>query len=256
MKNIILSLFVGFIALLSACSPIEDRLELGDKLPADMIDATVTSLNGSNKLVLKNNTLSVNGAWDYKFGVSPKMTDTVVVPVVGTYNVTYMATTDGGLVYKDIPVTINEMTFPVPGYSELTGNGAGKTWIYDKSDGKYCYLGPKNPAKWQSVWWNPGSNGYDNAEITFSIDGANTIYKLSNEGSEETGTFLLDMANNKLTIVGAHLPDYEYTGDNSGVYNICVLEDGSLVLHQERTPASGGNGWFWRFVPKEQTGPN
>jgi len=255
MKNIILSIFIGLTAFFSACNPIEDRFEMGPKLPADQIDATVTSIDGTNKIVLKNNTLSVSGAWDYKFGVSPKMVDTVVVPVVGTYSVTYIATTDGGLVYKDIPVTINEMKYPVPGYSELTGNGAGKTWIYDKSDGKYCYLGPNNPAKWQSVWWNPGSNGYEDAEIDFSIDGANTVYKMVNEGNEETGSFLLDMANMKLTIVGAHLPDYEYTGDESGVYTISVLDDGSLVLYQERTAAAGGNGWFWRFVPKDQAGP-
>jgi len=249
MKNIILSLFIGLIALFSACNPIEDRYEMGPKLPADQIDATVTSIDGTNKIVLKNNTLSVNGAWDYKFGVSSKMVDTVVVPVVGTYNVTYIATTEGGLVYKDIPVTIDAMTYPVPGYSELTGNGAGKTWVYDVSP--YCYLGPKNPAKWGAVWWNPGSAGYENAEMTFSIDGANTVYKMTNEGNEETGSFLIDMANMKLTIIGAHLPDYEYTGDESGVYTICVLEDGSLVLYQERTAAAGGNGWFWRFVPKD-----
>jgi len=253
MKNIILSIFIGLVVVLSSCNPIEDRFELGDKLPADQIDATVTSIDGTNMLVLKNNTTSVNGAWDYKFGVSSQVTDTVVVPVVGTYDVTFIATTDGGLVYKDIPVTIESMTHAVPGYSELTGNGAGKTWIYDKSDNKYCYLGPNNPAKWESVWWNPGSAGYENSEITFSIDGANTLYKMTNEGAEETGSFLLDMTSMKLAIVGAHLPDYEYTGDNSGVYSISVLSDGSLVLFQGRTAAAGGNGWFWRFIPKDST---
>jgi len=246
-------LFIGLVAMLFSCNPIEERYELGPKLPADQIDATVTSLNGTNKLVLKNNTLSVNGEWDYKFGISPKMVDTVVVPVVGTYDVTFIATTAGGLVYKDIPVTIDSMSYPVPGYSELTGNGKGKTWVYDYlANGKEAtYLGPKNPAKWQSAWWKPGSNGYANAEMTFSIDGANTVYKMENEGSEENGSFLLDMANMKLTVIGAHIPDYEYTGDNSGVYTISVLEDGSLILYQERTPAAGGNGWFWRFVPKD-----
>ena len=252
MKNIILSIFIGLTAFFSACNPIEDRMEMGPKLPADQIDATVTSIDGTNKIVLKNNTPSVNGLWDYKFGTSTKTTDTVVVPVVGTYDVTFIATTDGGLVYKDVPVSIDEMTYPVPGYTELTGGGKGKTWVYDKSENKYCYLGPKNPAKWQSVWWNPGSNGYENAEIYFSIDGANTVYKMNNEGTEETGSFNLDMANMKLIIAGAHLPDYEYTGDVSGVYTMSVLEDGSLILYQERTPEAGGNGWFWRFVPKEQ----
>ncbi len=249
MKNIILSIFIGLTAFFSACNPIEDRMEMGPKLPADQINATVTSIDGTNKIVLKNNTPSVSGLWDYKFGTSTKTTDTVVVPVVGTYDITFIATTDGGLVYKDIPVTIDEMSYHVPGYSELTGGGKGKTWVYDKEGGKYSYLGPPNPAKWRSVWWNGGSDGYENAEIYFGLDGAKTVYKMVNEGTEENGAFLLDMSNMKLTINGAHLPDFQTTGDNSGVYDICVLEDGSLILYQKRV--GKGGGWFWRFVPKE-----
>ncbi|NPA37407.1 MAG: hypothetical protein GXO47_11220 [Chlorobi bacterium] len=249
MKNIILSIFIGLAAIFSACNPIEDRYELGAKLPADQINVTVTSIDGSNKLVLKNNDPSIGGSWDYKFGVSTKTIDTVVVPVVGTYDVTYIATTDGGLVYKDVPVTIDEMSYPVPGYSELTGNGAGKVWVYDTSDGLYSYLGPGDPAKWESKWWNPNSQDYINCELTFALDGANTVYKLSNEGTEEVGSFLIDMPNNKLTIVNAHMPDWTFSGDETGVYTISVLTDTFMVLYQKRPNAGGG--WFWRFVPKD-----
>jgi len=98
MKNITISIFIGLVAIFSSCNPIEDRFELGKKLTPDQIEATVVPLNGTNKLVLKNNTPSIGGTWDYKFGLSTKMTDTVVVPVVGTYSITYIATTDGGIV--------------------------------------------------------------------------------------------------------------------------------------------------------------
>ena len=253
MKNITISIFIGLVAIFSSCNPIEDRFELGKKLTPDQIEATVVPLNGTNKLVLKNNTPSIGGTWDYKFGLSTKMTDTVVVPVVGTYSITYIATTDGGIVNKDISVTITEMSYHVPGYSELTGNGEGKTWVYDKDDEDhdYCYM--TDPNNWQGKWWDPatGSPFPDaNASIRFEIDGAKTVFKFIPEsGSEVVGSFSLDMANMKLKVVDSHILDYKHAYADpdvtaTGIYEIKVLNDNSLVLFQKFTT---GYGWVWKF---------
>ena len=260
MKNIILSLFIGLAAFFTACNPIEDRYELGPKTPADKIDVTVTSVDGSNMLILKNNTPEYGGAWDYKFGITTKMIDTVVVPVLGTYDITYIATTDGGLVEKNIPVTIDDMSHYVPGYYELTDAGKGKTWVYDKNENGagFCYM--TSPKNWKGFWWDPadGCCTYpdENAAIRFEIDGANTICKfIPEEGDEIVGSFLLDMNNMTLTIIDTHIPDYNHPWTDpavvaTGKYQVKVLDDNSLVLFQVH-----GTGWVWKFRPKDQAGP-
>ncbi len=264
MKNILVMFTLGLITTFYACNPIEDRLELGDLATPEQIDVSVTSIDGSNKIVLKNNSPQFGGMWDYKFGTSTKMIDTVVVPVVGTYTVTYKATTAGGIVDKNVDVTIDEMTYPVPGYSELTGNGTGKTWVYDKTQypdgtwGKFCYLGPPNANKWKKIWWDPakavGDEWYqdENASIRFEIDGANTLCTFIPESGEAiTGSFILDMVNKKLTVKDTHIPDHAHPNVlpenvNNGLYTISVLNDSSLVLYQAQK-----KGWFWRFKPAE-----
>ena len=102
MKNVLLMLTLGLLGVFYACNPIEDRNTLGDVPTPDQIDVSVTSIDGTNKIVLKNNTPQYGGMWDYKFGTSTKMIDTVIVPVVGTYAVTYKATTAGAIVDKDV----------------------------------------------------------------------------------------------------------------------------------------------------------
>ena len=262
MKSFLFILALGLLPAFYACNPIEDRYELGDIASPEQIDVSVTSINGSNKILLKNNTPQYGGMWDYKFGTSTKMTDTVIVPVVGTYTVTYLATTPGGIVTKNTDVTINEMSYPIPGYSELTDDGKGKIWVYDKQQypngnwGKFCYLGPPDPVKWEKIWWDPGKGVGDdwyedeNASIKFEIEGASTICTFIPESGESvTGSFLLDMAGMKLTLQNTHIPDNDHPNIlpeniNNGRYTICVLNDTSLVLYQAQK-----KGWFWRFKP-------
>jgi hypothetical protein len=267
MRKIFLILITGALAGLFACSPIEKREELGPIASPDDIDVVAHSINGTNKIVLKNNTLQYGGMWDYKFGTSTKMTDTVIVPVIGTYDITYFATTAGGIVEKTVSVTIDSMTYTVPGYSELTGNGEGKTWVYDKqvcdngNMGKFCYLGPPDPAKWDKIWWDPGCKIGDdwytdeNAAIEFKINGANTICTFIPEtGDPLVGSFVLDMHNMKLTVKQpAHIPDYNHPNTlpgnpETGLYTICVLDEDHLILYQAQQ-----KGWFWRFKPKDTT---
>ena len=264
MKRIFLVLLIGTLLGFYACQPIDKRNELGDIASPDDIDLSVVSIDGTNKIVLINNTPQYGGMWDYKFGTTTKMVDTVVVPVVGTYEVTYYATTAGGIVEKDVAVTIDEMTYDVPGYTELTGNGAGKTWVYDKkpcangNEGKFCYLGPPDPAKWNKIWWDPGCKvGPDwytdfNGKMKFEIDGANLICTYIPEtGDPQVGSFVLDMHNMQLTVKQpAHILDYAHPNTlpgnpESGLYTICVLEDNSLILYQAQA-----KGWFWRFKPE------
>jgi len=262
MKNILLFTLISIVVGFAACSPIDTKDLLPEKTSEAQINVTVTPIDGSNKIILKNNSLEIGGTWDYKFGFTAKQVDTVIVPVVGTYNVTFYATTAGGIVQKEIPVTIDKMTYSVPGYSELTGNGAGKTWVFNKIDcgngnfGKYCHMGPKDPAKYSKIWWDPGcAEGDDwyedeNAAIRFEIDGANLVCKFIPEtGAEIVGSFMLDMAAMKLTIKDTHIQDYAHENTKpdvaaSGIYDISVLEDGSLVLFQLHNA-----GWFWKYKP-------
>lgn len=256
---------VGLTFGFYSCSPIDDRNELGDIVSPDKIDLEVVSIDGTNKIVMINHTPEYGGMWDYKFGTTTKMRDTAIVPVVGTYALTYYATTAGGIVTKDAEVTIDEMTYPVPGYTELTDNGAGKTWVYDKQKypngnwGKFCYLGPPDPHKWNKIWWDPGKAIGDdwykdeNAAMRFEIDGANLICTFIPEtGDPLVGSFVLDMHNMKLHVnQPAHILDYDHPNTlpgnpESGEYTICVLEDNSLILYQAQA-----KGWFWRFKPQE-----
>jgi len=266
MKKLILVIMLGVLTGFYACNPVDKRNELGDVVSPDEFDLVVTSINGTNKIILENRTPQYGGMWDYKFGTSTKMVDTVVVPVVGTYEVTYYATTDGGIVTKNVPVTIENMSEYVPGYAELTNNGIGKTWVYDKTLlpngnwGKYCYLGPPDPNKWNKIWWDPGQAIGDdwytdeNASMTFKIEGANTICTFTPEtGDELVGSFVLDMHNMQLRVnPPAHILDHAHPNVlpeniNNGLYTICVLNDSSLILYQAQA-----KGWFWRFKPSSK----
>ena len=265
MKKILIILLMGLFAGFYACQPIDKRNELGDIASPDQINLEVNSIDGTNKIVMVNHTPQYGGMWDYKFGTSTKMIDTAVVPVIGTYEVTYYATTDGGIVTKNVPVTINEMSYSVPGFSELTGNGAGKTWVYDKQQypngnwGKYCYLGPPDPKKWDKIWWDPGKAIGDdwytdeNAAMEFKIDGANLVCTFIPEtGAPLVGSFVLDMHNMKLTVnPPAHILDNNHPNVlpenlNNGTYTVCVLNENSLILYQAQK-----KGWFWRFKPAD-----
>jgi len=160
-----------------------------------------------------------------------------------------------------------------PGWKELTGSGAGKTWVYntvvtgddhypdycfqtyndttyDYGDGSRCWE-PKNG--WgQCVGITPDING----EMDFDlVNGINYTYHHVAGDEGVKGTFILDWENRTLTVVNPYILDYniECTEPSitvTGVYNIMRLTDDEMILWQKQTDIEWGTGWAWSFKRK------
>jgi hypothetical protein len=153
MKNINLLYTLGIVLMLFACEPIEEREMMGEIAPLSSIQVEAYGITpGSNRIILKNNTLQYNVVWDYIIGTSTKQTDTVDLPFLGTQEIIAHAFTDGGMVDIQIPVNIISIDYPLDvQWSLLAGSDVdGKTWVW-AGDNPYAttsILGFSEPAVW------------------------------------------------------------------------------------------------------------
>lgn len=153
MKNINLLYTLGIVLMLFACEPIEDREMMGEIVPASSIQVEASGITtGSNRIILKNNTLQYNVVWDYIIDKSTKQTDTIDLPFLGTQEIIAHAFTDGGMVDVPISVDITSIDFPLDEqWNLLAGSDVdGKTWVW-AGDNPYAttsVLGFPEPAVW------------------------------------------------------------------------------------------------------------
>lgn len=153
MKNINLLYTLGIVLMLFACEPIEEREMMGEIAPLSSIQVEAYGITpGSNRIILKNNTLQYNVVWDYIIDKSTKQTDTIDLPFLGTQEIIAHAFTDGGMVDIQIPVNITSIDYPLDvQWSLLAGSDVdGKTWVW-AGDNPYVttsILGFPEPAVW------------------------------------------------------------------------------------------------------------
>lgn len=264
---------IALLITLSACEPIEDRMEMSGAITADQLDITATLIQvdgkNSNKVALDNRS-PVLSWWNYGTGVTQRKTDTVLLVTTGENEIEFTGlNADGSKITKTLTVHVDELTFDVPlewGY--LTG-GSEKTWVWDDSQpavwGNGGYLGSSKPE-----WWMLSVSDIDNqapgegegAKMVLSLNGS-TLTKVKSNGNTETGTFSFDMskvtlldngdvwAKGKLTTRGVtvlcgkspdegSIPVYEY--------DILVINDNQLILSYA-PPGTGawGAAYFWVF---------
>lgn len=153
MKNINLLYTLGLVLIPFACEPIEEREKMGEIAPLSSIHVDAFGITpGSNRIILKNNTLQYNVVWDYIIGKSTKQIDTVDLPFLGTQEIIAHVFTDGGMVNVPISVDITNIDYPLDAqWNLLAGSDVeGKTWVW-AGDNPYAttsILGFPEPAVW------------------------------------------------------------------------------------------------------------
>lgn len=283
-KSIIYSLLI-ILAAFYACDPIEDRDSNSLPITADELEVTATPLqvNGvnSNKVVLENHS-PVLSEWNYGVGVTTKAADTILLVVTGTTNIQFTGLNpDGSTITKEIPVTVDELTFEVaPEWGYLCGSGE-KTWVWDdeaRDDGRIWgnggYLGSTGPDWWgrttADITEESGYDGYDSgAYMVFSLNGASLTKSSSNGSKTEVGSFSFDMSkttgdgngglwakgklNTKNVNVLAGVQQNVAGKPKVYEYDILKLDDDKLHVAWATTGVTSawGEAWFALFKAEE-----
>ncbi|SBW06984.1 hypothetical protein [uncultured Dysgonomonas sp.] len=276
MKKLTILYFSLLAIIFSSCDPIEKTNPIGGEISANELNikATPIVVNGknSNKVILENHS-PVLSNWDYGVGTSQRQTDTVLLVVEGTNKITFTGLNPNGTtISKELSVSVDELSFPVPlewGY--LCGTGE-KEWVWDTTQpavwGNGGYMVNNAPA-----WWTLNIDAIDGqaagdgvgASMIFSLQGA-SLTKNKSDGTKEKGTFSFDItqkivlgdgtvwATGKLKTKAVNV--LCGISPNEGrvkvyEYDILIINNNQLVLsYPEADVEVGGTAWFWMFKAK------
>ncbi len=194
-------------------------------------------------------------------------------PFAGDYGISCKISGTGGegiTTTKTFTVDNNDPKVAnMPVWKELTGAGAGTTWVYntDPATGSpdYCYQ-TGNQAEldnWDGNGWQPSWSWGQcvqitpdiNGEMVFDlIGGINYTYHHVEGDAGVHGTFILNTENMTLTVKNPYILDYNIDCTNpattiNGVYEIKLITEDQLILWQDQLD-SEETGWGWSFKKK------
>ncbi len=269
MKKLFFFLVVAIYFFVLACEPQKD--EIGPLGPA-ATNGTI-SIDATDPYNPKF-TANADNAFIYKWDLGNDQTTsgktaTSYYPFSGEYNIVCNIAGAGGLGETITTTYTVETTDPKvankPVWKELTGKGAGRTWVYntDPETGvpDYCFQTYFDlvtyPEHWkpenswgQCVRLTPGLN----SEMVFDLNGGiNYTYHQTPGDEGVVGTFILDAEKMVITIVNPYIPDHNVECTNplvtvKGIYQIKLLTDDEMVLWQDQE--DGMTGWSWSFKSK------
>lgn len=266
-KTIILSLLAVVMAFV-ACSPINDKDEMGGSITADQIIANVIveKINGKNvnKVMFECNS-PINCQWTNGVTTVAGSIGEMQMLLLGDQIITLTGLCgDGSIITKEFPITIEDIYYDVaPEYELLCGTGE-KVWVWDDTvphpTGNGGYLIHTAPA-----WWAIDLNGIDeqaqsnniplegrNGTMTLTLSGM----KLTKSGGDE-GKFSFDMSKTTVTSDGTWAIGKLYTNNvevllgfmhSTNEYDILKLDENTLHLASP-DPGAGmwGGCWYWCF---------
>lgn len=261
MKKINYIMLLLATALLFACDPIEDRDEVSGSVDPNDIDISVT-VDGNN-ITMENRTPGIIPYWDYGTGFSNQNKLTILQPFAGEHTIKFTAYgvgLKGTTVERKVTIEKNDLDYfnSPESWNLLTGNGTGKTWVWDFS--KKNPYGNGSEMMTGVEWWGPGQasmeadgSAYD--EMTFDLNGA-ANFKLTHKTADGTelssekvffNTFTTTYNKktfNQVTIIGGKVSK----GSDVGLtYDIVTLDDKNLVLRERHS----GWAWIYFFKAKE-----
>jgi hypothetical protein len=263
MKNfkIIYLLLVSFVLIFSACEPIVDESNLVDSTDVAGVQLVATQTPpGGNKLTLKMTTPGVTGYWQTKLGQKLTNEFTVVYPIPGKSTFTFIGTLGSKFFTKSIDVQIDRLDTPLSPmeYALVSKNtSAGKTWVFDGQGGDdklWWFMSPPgSPDGAMTAWWNAGGTCCPPSDVAgkmhFDLNGdANYNHYETKTATPTKGTFLLDVANKKLTIYKSKMLG-SAAGNKDGVYTVVSLTDTKMVLYLSNSETYG-TGWTFAFKPE------
>ncbi|SNR69629.1 hypothetical protein [Lutibacter flavus] len=261
--KIISLLFVALLLTVSACDTIVEEEFLKNTTDVAGVELIATqSTPGGNKITLDLVTPGINGYWDYNLGKALTDKVTFIYPIPGTATFTFTGTLGAEFFSKTIDVQIDQLDNALDqDWYDLVSEdtAAGKTWVFDggpNPDGRMWWFmsAPGSTDNAWSLWWNAGGDccppGDAAGKMHFDLDGAAnfTHYGDASSSASELGSFVLDVANQTLTVSGAKMLGSD-AGNADGVYSIVELTEDKMVLYLSNSETYG-TGWTFVFVPE------
>ncbi len=291
MKNILKYSLYAFIAIsvIASCDPQEkDDYSLGAAPQESQLAFSATPMTGKPNTIELKNESGVPGVatWELGNGVTSKGPEVKAeYPFAGTYTITMTLYTTGGSVSITKTITIDQddmSLLDTPMYNALTGGASnleGKTWVFDQYHDGHFGVGPADGSS--PDWWScpaegkVGSSLYTQ-EFTFTqvgvkLEWKNNGYIYTNEpgknalggefienpggvgdfdvkyATKDNYTFSLNETERTITLNGGAFFGF-YTGTST--YQILSLTNDELYV-KNISGVEPGNGWWLRFVPKE-----
>jgi len=280
------------ILLMTACDPQESSdYALGDMPTADQLNFDAIPTAAKANVIDFKNTSSVKGVatWDLGDGSKAKgETAQGIYAFKGEYTVVMTLYTSGGStsITKKIVVENDDMSLlDTPMYNALTGGAAnlkGKTWVFDQYHDGHFGVGPVTDTK--PSWWSCPAEGKTESsmytqEFTFTQVGVkfewkNNGYVYTNENGRAA---LAGLGYTNSVVPGAgdfdvtYAPKPSYTFALNEAAKTITLSDGAFFGHYAGTSTyeilsltedemyikcastvENGNGWWYRFIPKEK----
>lgn len=267
MKNnkIIYPIIASLMLVFSACEPIVEEEDLSNSTNVEGVSLVATqSTPGGNEITLEMETPGITGYWDFNLGKALTNKVTIVHPIPGKSTFTFVGSLGAEFFTKTVDVQVDVLDHPLAQYwydLVSTNTAAGKTWVFYKNNPETDKDGPlwwfmsniDNPGGAMGAWWNAGAccpPSDHNGKIHFDLNGAtNYTYYETPTATPTKGSFDLDMANKKITFIGAPLLGSSERGNPKGIYTIVSLTEDKLVLYNPKTP-EGNSGWTWVFRPE------
>lgn len=271
-KNVVYWIAGSLVIFMLSCQPQLDEIKpAGDPPVSGSI--TVDDSDPFNPVFKVSSDKAFIFQWDMGNNQSASgKTVTSYYPFAGDYDIVCHIAGAGGKGFSTSVVYHVEQNDPnvanLPVWKELTGAGAGRTWVYntDPETGSpdYCYQTAnademeEYPDAWMPSWsWGqcvaitPDIHG----EMVFDLDGG-VHYTYHHVAGDEgvQGSFILDADNMIITIADPYILDHNIECTNpdvtvTGKYHIKLLTDDEMVLWQDQE--DGETGWAWSFKRKD-----
>lgn len=274
MKNIKIFLFTLLAISVSSCNPVIEDASMGTPIAAGDIDIDIRgATDGSNKIIMTNNTPGTIAYWDFIAGAATGQKVEAVLPFMGDVPIKCTIISAGGQTTVEKPVKITKLDNAIaPEWVLFAKDAGGKTWGWDP-DVANVYgtagYGSGNPAPGWSTWQvggAPGDYPIDANEVMlFDIDGGANFTKMKNGTVVEKGRFGFDMSKKRIKADGSvwsigelYLYDASIMVPYTAWYwttviytfDIITLTEDKMVLSSHH-PSSGFEVWaegtFWMF---------
>ena len=277
MRNFFIFAIASLVFAVCSCDPVIDDQSMGSILPPDKLDIEVANVTeGSNAIILKNNTPRTGSYWDFGIGTSTRQCDTIVMPYLGDITIKFIGLCDGGQVAATRTAHITKIDHPVQKeWTLFAGNGiAGKAWTWNVEGTDGNVYGTAGWLTQDAPAWDvkPLDELEDrNCSIVFDLNGGANVSKIDANGKVlEKGTFSFDMNATKnnpdngqqwsigqLTLSGVTMLSGHAFYDPSNkvsTFEILKLSDNELVLCYNTPDAEAWtDATFWMLCVKPST---
>jgi hypothetical protein len=258
-NKIIYPIMASLMLVFSACEPIVDEEHLSNSTNVEGVELVATqSTPGGNEITIDMVSPGISGYWNYNLGKALTNKIKFIYPIPGKATFTYTGTLGSEFFTKTIDVQVDKLDHALDQdwYDLVSTNTAtGKTWVFDNtgSGSLWWFMSaPNNPDGAMGAWWNAGDccpPSDANGKMHFDLGGAaNYTHYETMSATGKKGSFVLDVANQKLIVTGAPMLGYA-AGNKDGVYTIVKLTEDQMILYLNNNEANG-TGWTFVFRPE------